>query len=277
MKKMFALMMVLVSLLCCASGAFADEQNRLEKILAAGEIVFATSPDFAPIEFINPNATGDDQYVGADVDLAKYIASKLGVKLVIKPMDFGALQAAVNQGAVDMVISGFAYTEERAENMLLSTFYNKTDDDDGQGLLVAKGTGANYNKPEDFAGCKIATQNASLQYNLATTYLPSDIEIKLISNLNDAVMMLITGRVDAIGVDANNGALFASNYPDKIEMSNFYYDFSSEGNVLAVPLGETELIEAINAILEEVNELGLYQQWEEAATELALSLGIEVN
>ena len=51
----------------------------------------------------------------------------------------------------------------------------------------------------------------------------------------------------------------------------------SEGNVLAVTKGETELIEAINKILDEVNEKGLYKQWKDDATELAKSLGIDVN
>ena len=101
-------------------------------------------------------------------------------------------------------------------------------------------------------------------------------KVKLITNLNDAIMMLVTGKVDAVAVDADNGALFAGNY-DSIAMADFHFDYSSEGNVLAVTKGETELIEAINKILDEVNEKGLYKQWKDDATELAKSLGIDVN
>ena len=136
MKKLIALLLTLAFILSLSCTALAE--NKLEKILSIGEITFATSPDFAPSEFINPNATGDDQYVGADVELAKYIAQGLGVKLVIMPMEFGALQAAITQGKVDMAISGFAYTAERAENMQLSTFFNFSEDENGQGLLVLK-------------------------------------------------------------------------------------------------------------------------------------------
>lgn len=274
MMKKFAAM-ILALMLVLGMTVYAQAENKLEKIMSTGKITFATSPDFAPIEFINPNATGDEQYVGADVELARYIAKSLGVELVIEAMDFGALQAAVTQGKVDMAISGFAYTEERAENMLLSTYFNK-DDESGQGLLVKKEDAGKYATAEDFAGKTIATQNASLQYNLATSQLPDNIKIKLISNLNDAVMMLISGRVDAIAVDAQNGGLFATNY-DSIAMADFHFDYSSEGNVLGVTKGETELIEAINKILEEVNELGLYKQWKDEATALAKSLGIETN
>lgn len=55
------------------------------------------------------------------------------------------------------------------------------------------------------------------------------------------------------------------------------FEYSSEGNVAAVKKGETELIEAVNEIIDEVNELGLYEQWKDEATELAKSLGLEVN
>ena len=274
MKKLIALLLTLAFILSLSCAALAE--NKLEKILSIGEITFATSPDFAPSEFINPNATGDDQYVGADVELAKYIAQGLGVKLVIMPMEFGALQAAITQGKVDMAISGFAYTAERAENMQLSTFFNFSEDENDQGLLVLKEKTGDYTTAEAFSGKTIATQNASLQYNLVTSQLPADVKVKLITNLNDAIMMLVTGKVDAVAVDADNGALFAGNY-DSIAMADFHFDYSSEGNVLAVTKGETELIEAINKILDEVNEKGLYKQWKDDATELAKSLGIDVN
>ena len=42
-----------------------------------------TSPDFAPWEFKDVSS-GTTEYVGADVELAKYIAEKLGVELEIK-------------------------------------------------------------------------------------------------------------------------------------------------------------------------------------------------
>ncbi len=77
-------------------------------------------PDFAPWEFKDVSS-GTTEYVGADVELAKYIAEKLGVELEIKPMEFSAIQQAVTSGNIDMGISGFAYTDERAEAMGLSS------------------------------------------------------------------------------------------------------------------------------------------------------------
>ena len=62
--------------------------GRLADILERGYIEVATEPYFAPNEFIDPSKQGDGKYVGADIELARYIAEKLGVECRIVPLDF---------------------------------------------------------------------------------------------------------------------------------------------------------------------------------------------
>ena len=273
MKKLFCAALAAAMLMATMSGC-GSSQNRLEKIMESGKLVLATSPDFAPLEF-EDLSSGEAQYVGSDIELAKYIAEKLGVELEISAMDFSAVQAAIPSGQADIAISGFARTEERAQNMELSTPFNITEDG-GQTVLVAKGQGANYTAAEDFSGLQIGAQNGSLQYNLVSSQLPEDVEIVPVGSLNDGVLMLETGKIDALASDLSNAELLLESH-DGIETTDFMFEYSSEGNVAAVKKGETELIEAVNEIIEEVNELGLYDQWKEEATELAKSLGLEVN
>lgn len=273
MKKLFCAALAAAMLMATMSGC-GSSQNRLEKILESGKLVLATSPDFAPLEF-EDLSSGEAQYVGSDIELAKYIAEKLGVELEISAMDFSAVQAAIPSGQADIAISGFARTEERAQNMELSTPFNITEDG-GQTVLVAKGQGANYTAADDFSGLQIGAQNGSLQYNLVSEQLPDDVEIVPVGSLNDGVLMLETGKIDALASDLSNAELLLESH-DGIETTDFMFEYSSEGNVAAVKKGETELIEAVNEIIEEVNELGLYEQWKDEATELAKSLGLEVN
>ena len=273
MKKLFCAALAAAMLMTTMSGC-GSSQNRLEKILESGKLVLATSPDFAPLEF-EDLSSGEAQYVGSDIELAKYIAEKLGVELEISAMDFSAVQAAIPSGQADIAISGFAKTEERAQNMELSTPFNITEDG-GQTVLVLKGEGANYTAAEDFSGLQIGAQNGSLQYTLVSSQLPEDVEIVPVGSLNDGVLMLETGKIDALASDLSNAELLLESH-DGIETTDFMFEYSSEGNVAAVKKGETELIEAVNEIIEEVNELGLYDQWKDEATELAKSLGLEVN
>ena len=236
-----------------------SSQNRLEKILESGKLVLATSPDFAPLEF-EDLSSGEAQYVGSDIELAKYIAEKLGVELEISAMDFSAVQAAIPSGQADIAISGFARTEERAQNLELSTPFNITEDG-GQTVLVAKGQGANYTAAEDFSGLQIGAQNGSLQYNLVSEQLAGrrrDRPGRFAQRRR--VLMLETGKIDALASDLSNAELLLESH-DGIETTDFMFEYSSEGNVAAVKKGETELIEAVNEIIEEVNELGLYDQW----------------
>ncbi len=253
--------------------SIAGDGDRLDKIIEAGVITCATSPDFAPNEFQDISG-GEVKYVGADIDLANYIADSLGVKLEIKPMDFDAVKAAVTTGQADIAISGFAYTEERAESMELSEFFN-TDDKEGQGVLVLKKDVDKYKTAEDFKGKKVAAQNSSVQYELTVAQLGEDV-CQPIVNINDAIMMLKTGKVDGVALDMANAELYVGNYDDTA-ICEFKFDYTSSGNVAAVKKGETKLINAVNLIIKDVNDKGLYTKWREEAIKLAKSLGVEVN
>ena len=80
--------------------ASAASNGVLDEIKASGELHITLSPDFAPMEFIDSSKDGQEQYVGLDVFLAKYIADYIGVELVIEPMSFDACQTAVYTASV---------------------------------------------------------------------------------------------------------------------------------------------------------------------------------
>lgn len=270
-----AICMATAMLTACSSDKKIEpspsHSNMLEEIKNTGTIVMAVSPDFAPYEFVNLTKEGTDSYVGADIELGKYIADKLGVHLKIKTMDFEAIQAAVSSRSVNMAISALAYSEERAESMGLSVEY-KLGMNENRGVLVPANKVAEYTTAEDFSGKTIAVQNGTLQYELVVSQLPSDINIKLIGSMKDGILMLTAGKVDGVAASST----YAQNYPE-IALSNFLFDYASKGNVVAVPKGEDALLDEINSILEELNQTNTYGQWVEDATALADSLGIEIN
>lgn len=249
-------------------------EGRLADIKAAGKITMATSPDFAPYEF-EDISSGTTQYAGADIELAKYIADKIGVELVIEPMDFAACQAAVTSGSVDMSIAGYSPTPEREESMGLSHQYSATEPDGkSQGILVQKDRAAELSTAEAFAGLTVAAQNGALQQTLVTEQLP-DTTMETIINAGDAVMMLKTGKIDGFAIATQVGESYAANYPDLV-MSDFYFNIEDDGNVVAVTKGEDALLEVINEAVDEVMEQGLYKQWYDDSLELAQSLGLDV-
>ena len=248
--------------------------NKLDKILEAGVITCATSPDFAPNEFIDISS-GETKYVGCDMDLAQYIADSLGVKLEIVPMKFDAIKAAVTTGQVDMAIAGLAYTEDRAKNMQLSDLFGNTDADEGQGIVILKENADKLKTADDFAGKTVLAQNGSVQFDLTTTQLPKA-KCTPVADVNNGAMEVMTGQADGITLDLAVAKVMINTHKE-LAISDFQFEYESKGNVIGCTKGETKLVHALNQIVKEVNDKGLYKQWKDKAVELAKSLGVEVN
>ena len=290
MKKLFAMLLALVmtmSLMACGAqptaandtdgdaagddAAVTEPANALEKIKADGVLTVALSPDFSPMEFVDSSKTGQEQYVGFDITLAKYIAENLGVELVIEPMGFDASQTAVYTGSVPMSISGYSWTEERAQNYELSDYYYAGENETRQALLIKKENADKYASPEDLAGQDVGAQNASLQMQLVTEQL-ADANPVAIGDITVGVMELKSGNIEALAVAYGNAEMIIDANPDLV-ICTWEFDVKAEysANVIMMQKGETELLDAVNAILAQAKDSNLYDGWYKDAVELGKS------
>ena len=277
MKKFVSLLLALMmalSLVACGSKAdtktdgktdddtVTEPANALEKIKADGVLTVALSPDFSPMEFVDSSKTGQDQYVGFDITLAKYIAENLGVELVIEPMGFDASQTAVYTGSVPMSISGYSWTEDRAQNYELSDYYYAGENETRQ---------ETYTPNPDLAGQDVGAQNASLQMQLVTEQLTGANPIS-IGDITVGVMELKSGNIEALAVAYGNAEMIVDANPDLV-ICTWEFDVKAEysANVIMMQKGETELLDAVNAILAQAKEANLYDGWYKDAVELGKS------
>ena len=279
MKKMICMALALVMLLALGCTAFAaEEKNEVDAIKEAGVLVVALSPDFAPMEFVDSSKQGQDQYVGFDVTLAKYIAEYLGVELEIQAMSFDACQTAVAMDAVDMSISGYSWKEDRAENFELSDYYYAGDNETEQVLLLREEDFEKFTKPEDFAGVTVGAQNASLQQTLVEEQLP-DAVLQVIGEIGVGVMELQSGNIDALAVaDGNADAIMANNAG--LVKCSWEFDVAAEyeANVIMMHKGDTALLDVVNEALAEAYENGYYGPWyDEAKAAAGLETATEVS
>lgn len=243
-------------------------------------LTVAMSPDFAPMEFVDTSKSGQDQYVGFDVTLANYLAGEFGLTLEIKPMSFDACQTAVQLGSVDMSISGFSWTAEREENYLLSDYYIAGDNETEQSVITTKDKENAIATAEGFAGLKVGAQAASLQEKLVQEALiPAGAEMVTYKSIDDAVLALQTGKIDALAVAHGNGEAIISNNPD-IAFSgyDFEVDPKYENNVILLNKNSTELLQQVNAALAKALAANYYDGWYEDAKALAgISTASEVS
>lgn len=272
-KSLMAFVMVL-GLGACSSEGESEASSVLEKVKEKGVLVVATSPDYAPLEFLIGDSSSP---VGAEMTLAKYIADDLGVELQVTQMDFSAVLTAVSTGNADIAISGFGYRQDRAESFELSYGYNKDGEASCHGLMIPAGTGEQYKTLADFEGKLIAAQNGSLQQGYTEEQIPTA-TVELISDIATGVMMLETGKVDAMAMSCDLGIAYA-NTSDNIEFSEARFvvevDDKYDGNVMAVAKGETDFVEYLNTLVEKINAEGLFDTWNDEAKKLAKDNGIE--
>ena len=270
MKKLVCLLLAVLTVFAlCACGS--SEKSALDEIKESGVLTVALSPDFSPMEFVDSSKTGQEQYVGFDVMLAQFIADELGVKLEIQAMSFDACQTAVSTASVPMSISGFSWTEERAENFELSDYYYAGENETEQVLLIRKDDADKYKSAEDFDGVDVGAQNASLQMMMVTEQLPNA-KPYTIGDIGVGVLELQSGNIEALAVAAGNAEMIVDSNPD-LMVCEWEFDVKTEyeANVVLITKGETELLEAVNAALQKAYDAGYYGEWYEEAVELAKS------
>ena len=276
MKKIFAIVLALAMILSCAAcgGSSKAKGDLLEEIKAQGYIELCTEPYFAPFEFVDPSKTGDDQYVGVDIEIAKYIAEKIGVELRIVPLDFTAVLAGIADGKYDMAISAIAYSPSRAEAMRLSNVYKPNSG--GYGFLTRTEDVDKYSSVEDLKDAVVITQSGSVQESLYNQNVKACKEFKLVANMTDGYLAVAEGKADVCICSTESAQLYAeANGGLAIPDFRFEVDPNMNGTVVAIPLKDSEsLLEVVNEAIAELNAQGKIDQWNEEYTAYAAELGI---
>ena len=278
MKKMIAFLLAAILVLgCTACGSKKDEGNdRLAQIKAEGYIELCTEPYFAPFEYVDPTKTGDDQYQGMDLEVAKYIADKIGVDLKITALDFTAVLAGVADGKYDFAISAIAYSPERAEAMRLSDVYYATNT--GYGFIVRSEDVGKYTDIDSLKDAVVITQSGSVQEALYNQYVNGACkEFKLVANMTDGYLAVSEGKADVCICSTASASLYAqANGGLDIPDFRFEVDPNMNGVCVAMPTEGTEsLAELINQCIAELNESGKPEEWYSQYEAAAAELGIE--
>ena len=206
-KRILACVLALVSVLafagCGGQNEDADDDS-LQKVLDAGQLILGLDTGFPPMGFIDEN--GD--IVGFDIDVAQEVCNRLGVTLVKQGIDWDEKENDLNEGRIDCIWNGFSVTPARDEAMCLSDPYMKNE------LIVVVLGGSEVKVLRDLKGMKIGVQSGSTAQDVleASDIYPDVTEISY-----DTVMILVDklnkGEIDAAVIDS---------------VSAYYFMFSSE-------------------------------------------------
>ena len=181
---------LLVATGCTSEGSggssAASGQTHLSEILKRGTVRVAVLPDFPPWS----SQTASGEFKGYEVDIAHKLAEALGVKLKLVPTDGTSRLPLLKTDRVDVNISAWTATNERARAVGFTIPY------------IAHGACVLYRKDnpikgyDDLAGKKVSVARGSTNDIIMTEDFPKT-EVVRFKSIADVIAALKAGKVDA--------------------------------------------------------------------------------
>ena len=249
MKKIIALALALIMVMsfaaCAASGSNEDKggQSTL-KTVESGKLIMATNAAFPPYEYMENN-----QIVGIDAEIAKAIADKLGLTLVIDDMEFDSIIESVKGGKADIGLAGMTVTPDREMEVKFTESY-------ATGVQVIIVTENSTITSADDLFAEGASTKIGVQRNTTgDLYTTWDLEEKNLATIDryskgaDAVQALKTGKVDCVVIDNEPAKAFVQAVEG---LKILETEYVTEDYAAAMNKENTELFEAVNNALKEL-------------------------
>ena len=180
----------------------------LDRIQQRGELVVGTAAGMPPLNM----TTKDGKIIGLDADLSRYLADAMEVNLRLEPMAFEDLLPSLEAGKVDMIISGMTMTAYRNRRVAFVGPYLTS----GKGLLTREATLAAIKDPNaiDLAEVSLTALAGSTSADFVRKVTPRA-QFAPAQDYDEAVKMVIDGRVDAMVADQPICLISVARYPDQ--------------------------------------------------------------
>ena len=221
----------------------ADAEGTLPT-LSQDTIIIGLDDELPPMGFRDEN----NEIVGFDIDLAKAAAERLGVEVEFQPIDWAAKEIELESGKIDALWNGLTITDERKETMDITDPYLKN-----RQVIVVK-TDSDIQSKADLAGKVVGLQDGSSAVDAVNAdELASAMELTTYDTNILALSDLDIGRVDAVVADETFVGYYMSQNENDFRVIEDG-DFGEEYYGIAVKKGNTELLTAIQAALDELDE-----------------------
>lgn len=232
-----------------AQDANADAENQEAVVLTVG-----TNAAFEPFEMM---AEDGETIIGFDVDLINAIAADQGMEVEMVNMEFDGLVMAVQNGQIDASIAGMSITPERQEQVAFTAPYY----DAGLNIAVAADN-TDITSEADLAGKVVASQMGTTGAAKALELQEAGVvaDVKLLENINVCMLALGNGEVDAVIMDIPVNGAYVAAHPEVAKIAAEFEVEVPEQFGIAVSLDNTELLDKLNAGLENVKANGTYDE-----------------
>jgi polar amino acid transport system substrate-binding protein len=236
-----------------AGAGSAQAQNALDEVLKAKKITIAIPTDFPPYGFVGI----DLKPQGLDIDMANYIASKLGVAVELVPVTSANRIPYLQTRKAQLVISTLGKNPEREKVIDFTSAYSPF----FQAVFAPKSL--NVKSPADLGGKSVAVTRGAIEDQELTKVAPPTTDIKRFEDNNATVSAFVSGQVQAIAT----GASVAGNMMQRNPQLGAEYKLllKDSPNFIGVGKGEDKLRLKVNEIIAAAKKSGdvdkMAQKW----------------
>lgn len=248
-KSIVGLMTLFLMVAILMTGCSGSDSAESETTTGSNDdatFVVGLDDSFPPMGFRDEN----NEIVGFDVDLAKEVGERMGMEVVLQPIDWESKELELDSGNIDVIWNGLTITDERKEAMDFTKPYLENDQ-----VIVVKNDSAIAAKA-DLVGKNIGVQKGSSAYDAFT----SDEISSQVAELTEypenvsALADLSIGRIDAVIVDSIVARYYITS--ENAEFKILDESLAPEQYGVAVKKGNTELLDQIQEALDAMNEDG---------------------
>ena len=224
--------------------ATAHAQNALDDVIARKSITIAIPTDFPPYGFVGT----DLKPQGLDIDMANYIAAKLGVKAELVPVTSANRIPYLQTKKADLVISTLGKNPEREKVIDFSAAYTPF----FQAVFGPKNVV--LKTPADLAGKTISVTRGAMEDQELGKIAPAGLDVRRFEDNNGTVAAYVSGQVQLIAT----GASVAGNMMAKNPQLNTEYKLllKDSPNFIGVAKGEDKLRLKVNQIIADAKKAG---------------------
>ena len=244
-------------------GRQVREDDLLDEVLAAGVLVVSTDPNYAPWSFLND----EGQLDGFDVDVAKEVASRLGVALQFETPDWDMVVAGNWGGRWDVSIGSMTPTDARALVLWFTDPYYYI-----QGVFAVHQDNTTLTLASELTGKRVGVRAPSVyedylngllelgDYGGVISYAPpTGVHIASYPSDQEAVLDLAVG--DGVNLDAVMSSQLFIHWVIEEGIPVKYLDTSAFSEPIVMALDQyrgpsDEMIAALNAIIADMHADG---------------------
>lgn len=170
-----------------AAGCGTSGDRGADPIKSAGVLRVGTEGVYSPFSYHDPK-TGE--LVGYDVDVAKAVGEKLGVRVEFVETPWDSIFAALEADRFDIVANQVTITAEREGKYDLSQPYTV-----GEGVIVTRANDDSIKSLADVKG-KTAAENATSNWSQVAR--DAGARVESVEGFTQAITLLNQGRVDVV-------------------------------------------------------------------------------